>query len=274
MDCPSGSVDCALGFASVTVAPIEEMAQEIELERLRSPEIRDRIESGWTTALFACGAVEQHGPHLPLFVDAEHGSRLALEIARRLGKTLVAPTIRVGCSEHHMAFSGTLSLRRETLEAVVTDYVTSLVHHGFERVLIVPSHGGNFEPLREMEQRLGAAAGGADVRAYTDLVGFFDLWRREVMDAVGHGDRVGGHADFAETSVMLSLHSELVRMDLAEAGSQAKLEKEVIARIIREGFDSVTPNGILGDPRGASAAIGRSLIDAVADEVSEFFLSR
>ncbi len=122
---------------------------EIQLEKLRSPEIRERIEAGWKTALFACGAVEQHGPHLPLFMDAEHGSRLAVEVARRLGQALVAPTIRVGCSEHHMAFSGTITLRQETFEAIVTDYVTSLTRHGFERILILPTHGGNFAPLLE-----------------------------------------------------------------------------------------------------------------------------
>ena len=57
---------------------------EIRLERLRSPEILERIEDGWRTVLFACGAVEQHGPHLPLFTDTESGSRLAVEVARSL----------------------------------------------------------------------------------------------------------------------------------------------------------------------------------------------
>ena len=244
---------------------------EIQMERLRSPEIGERIERGFKTVLFACGAVEQHGPHLPLFVDAEHGNRLALEVAKRLGNTLVAPTIRVGCSEHHLAFPGTLSLRPETFESLVTDYVTSLAHHGFEQVRILPSHGGNFGPLRDMESRLVAAAGGADVRAYTDLVGLFELWRREVREACGQGERVGGHADIAETSVMLALYPELVRMDLAEKGSNLELSNETIARIIRDGFETVTQNGILGDARGATAALGQRLIDAFADEVAAFF---
>ncbi len=244
---------------------------EIQLERLRSPEIRERLECGWKTVLFACGAVEQHGPHLPLFVDAEHGTRLAVETARLLDGVLVAPTIRVGCSEHHMSFSGTLSLRRETFEAIVTDYVSSLARHGFERILILPTHGGNFEPLREMRDRLQPAAQGAEVRIYTDLVAFIELWRKTAEEHRGLGDRVGGHADLAETSIMLSLHPDLVRTDLGEPGFLAEVSDEVIGRIIKDGFDSVTPNGILGDPTGSTAELGKRFIDSAAEEMAVFF---
>ncbi len=246
---------------------------EIRLERLRSPEVRERVEDGWRTVLFACGAVEQHGPHLPLFMDTEFGSHMAVEVARRLGRVLVAPTIQVGVSEHHMAFSGTISLRQETFEAIVTDYVASLARHGFERMLILPTHGGNFAPLVEMEGRLQAASGEAVVAIYTDLIGLIELFRDEAEAELGLGDRIGGHADLAETSIMLSLHPELVRPDLAEAGVQAELTEDVIARIIRDGLDSVTPNGILGDARGATAGLGTRIIAAFATEAANFFQS-
>ena len=71
--------------------------QNLLLEELTWPEVGQAIEGGFTTVLVAVGAVEQHGPHLPLLVDAARGDRLALEVARRLGQSLVAPTIRVGC---------------------------------------------------------------------------------------------------------------------------------------------------------------------------------
>ena len=85
--------------------------QNLLLEELTSPEVKRALQDGYATVVVAVGAVEQHGPHLPLLVDAVRGDRLALEVARRLGDALVAPTIRVGCSEHHMAFPGTLSIR-------------------------------------------------------------------------------------------------------------------------------------------------------------------
>ena len=69
--------------------------QNLLLEELTSPEVMKALQEGYTTVIVAVGAVEQHGPHLPLLVDAARGDRLAFEIARRLGKALVAPTIRV-----------------------------------------------------------------------------------------------------------------------------------------------------------------------------------
>ncbi len=244
---------------------------ELQLERLCSPEIGRRIQEGWVSVVFACGAVEQHGPHLPLFMDAEHGTRAAVEVARRLGRTLVAPTIRVGLSEHHMAFSGTISLRRETFEGLVTDYVTSLSRHGFRRILILPTHGGNFAPLAEMADGLQAAAGDAAVRVYADLIGLIELWRAETEQELGLGERIGGHADIGETAIMLSLQPDLVRLDLAAAGYQADLSPEVVQRIIHDGLDSVTPNGILGDARGATPELGERLIAAFADQAAAFF---
>ena len=210
----------------------------------------------------AVGAIEQHGPHLPLLVDAARGDRLAREVARLLGDALVAPTIRVGCSEHHMAFPGTLTLRRHTLEAICVDYAVSLARHGFERVCFVPSHGGNFGPLAEMLDDLRAAvAPDCRVDAYTDLVGFMGLWQ-DALRAVAPDleARVGGHADIAETSELLCIRPELVRRELAAVGHVQTFDQELADRIFREGFRSVTPNGILGDARGATREIGEACI--------------
>jgi creatinine amidohydrolase len=157
----------------------------IELEKLTWPAIEDRMSNGFDTVLFACGAVEQHGRHLPLFADAEHGTELAKAIALRLGQTLVAPTIRVGCSDHHMGFKGTLSLRATTLRAICEDYVDSIAAHGFRRILIVPSHGGNFGPISEMLPDLNQRAGQTTVYAFTDLIAFIDVWRNVIQSELG-----------------------------------------------------------------------------------------
>ena len=247
--------------------------QEIRLERLRSPEVAQLIGQGWSRVVFSCGAVEQHGPHMPLFMDAEHGTFLAREVATRLGNTLVAPTIRIGCSDHHMAFAGTITLRKDTFHALVTDYVTSLAHHGFRSIMILPTHGGNYGPLAEIVPDLRSLLPDITILAYTDLVGLVRTWRDGVQRVCGQGNRVGGHADIAETSLMLHMHPELVRMDLAEPGFSMEIKQEVIDRIIREGFDKVTPNGIMGDARGASAPLGRSLLVDLAEEIVARFAS-
>ena len=245
------------------------MTETILLDEMTWPEVQEAVEAGRTTVVVAVGATEQHGPHLPLQVDAARGDRLAEEVARRLGDALVAPTIRVGCSEHHMAFSGTISLRRNTLEAICLDYAVSLSRHGFRRICYVPSHGGNFGPLAEMLPDLRAAvAPDATVDAYTDLLGFMELWKSAVADAAPDlVERVGGHADLAETSEMLCIRADLVRSDRAERGHVQPFDAELADRIFREGFRTVTPNGILGDARGATEEIGEACIAAAADGI-------
>ena len=244
--------------------------QRILLEEMTWPEVERSIARGFTSVVVAAGAIEQHGPHLPLLVDAARGDRLAVEVARRLGGTLVAPTIRVGCSDHHMGFAGTLSLRRSTLRAICMDYAASLARHGFRTVHFVPSHGGNFEPLADMLDDLRAAvAPGCEVRAYTDLHGFVALWKEAVAEVAPEMvERVGGHADVAESSEMLCIRPDLVRGDLAATGHVADFDEAVAERIFRDGFRAVTPNGVLGDARGMSREIGERCIARAAEGVA------
>jgi creatinine amidohydrolase len=238
---------------------------ELRLEHLTFQEVAEALEAGFTTAILACGAVEQHGPAIALSMDAEHGTALAGAVARRLGDALVAPTVRVGCSEHHMGFPGTLTLREETFRAVVTDVVTSLDRHGFRRVVILPTHGGNFGPLAALVPELDGVLT-ARVEAFTDLFGVMEVWQREA-EAFGVADRVGGHADVAEASIMMALHPDRVRPDRAEPGRVGPLDPEVSRRLFEEGMKAVSANGILGDPTGMSPELGRRLVEALADAV-------
>jgi creatinine amidohydrolase len=248
---------------------LRRMESTILLEEMTWPEVADAIAAGRTTIVVAVGAVEQHGPHLPLLVDAVRGDRLAVEVAERLD-ALVAPTIRVGCSEHHMGFPGTLTLRRNTLEAICLDYAVSLSRHGFKRICFVPSHGGNFGPLADMLADLRAAVGpDCRVDAYTDLVGFMEFWKAAVsLHEPELVDRVGGHADIAETSELLTIRPDLVRKDRAEEGHMQHFDEALMDRIFRDGFRAVTPNGILGDARGATREIGESCIAYAADGIA------
>ena len=260
---------------SLDLSELRMSHDNLQLERMRRPEVEAALAAGMTTVVVPCGAVEQHGPHLPLFVDAEHGTRLGEEVARRLNNALVAPTIRIGCSDHHLAFAGSLTLRESTFVAVCRDYCTSLAHHGFSYICMLPSHGGNFGPLKRASNELDASVGPeCRVVAYTDLLEVVETWKGAVAAAGGQPDRVGGHADIAESSVMLSLHPELVREDLAEPGYLPELTDDMISRIMRDGMDSVTPNGILGDARGMTRQIGERCIAALADVMAGYFRDR
>jgi creatinine amidohydrolase len=130
---------------------------ETRLALLSFAEIR-AIDAGRAVALVPSAAVEQHGPHLPLDTDAFLCTSVVEAAAGRAmegGPVLVAPTVALGLSEHHMAFPGTLTLQPSTFAAVVSDVCRSLARHGFRRQLIVNGHGGNSSLLGVAVQQLG-----------------------------------------------------------------------------------------------------------------------
>src|SRR5207302_6148910 len=112
----------------------------IELDKLTWPQVKAQIEGGRDTVVLALGATEQHGRHMPLATDALLGDHLARMLADRLDAFL-APTLRIGCSAHHVGFAGTMSLSEETFHGVVADVVGSLAGGGFRRIVLIPTHG-------------------------------------------------------------------------------------------------------------------------------------
>jgi creatinine amidohydrolase len=169
--------------------------------QLSWPEVRDHMEAGRRTIVVALGATEQHGPHLPLATDTLLGDELARRVADRLD-ALVAPTVAIGCSSHHSAFPGTLSVRDSTFAAVVADLVDSFATSGFERAVLLPSHGGNFEPLGKAVAALPDDPG-IVVDALTDrnaLVALPVFGQQEENIPLGEG---GLHSGEWETSLLL-----------------------------------------------------------------------
>ncbi|MHB8234485.1 MAG: creatininase family protein, partial [Solirubrobacteraceae bacterium] len=112
----------------------------VTLDTLTWPQVKAGIEAGRDTVVMALGATEQHGHHMPLATDALIGDHLAATVADRLDAFL-APTLRVGCSEHHVGFAGTMSLSEQTYYGIVVDLVRSLLRGGFRRIVLLPTHG-------------------------------------------------------------------------------------------------------------------------------------
>ncbi|MEV0084543.1 creatininase family protein [Saccharopolyspora sp. NPDC050642] len=248
---------------------------ELRIEYLTSPEIADAIASGMRTAVLPLGATEQHGAHLPLSVDSEHADRLGVLVAERLGDALVLPTVRIGCSAHHLGFAGTLSVQAETLEAICFDCCASLAAHGFQRVLIFSAHIGNYPLLGEIEPKLAARLpDGPDVIAFADSAAILDAWRDAADHVAALAEQVGGHADVAESSIMLAVRPDLVRSDRADAGFTGTMDENMLAQVLTGGVKAVAPNGVLGDPRGMSSKLGFACLNAVADLLSGYAQSR
>jgi creatinine amidohydrolase len=214
----------------------------------------------------AFGATEQHAHHMPLATDALLGDHLAQRLADRLD-AFVAPTVRVGCSSHHLAFPGTLSIADETFHAIVADLVSSLAHAGFARIVLVPTHGGNFAPLAAAVEKLPDAQR-QRVVAMTDLgvlVQVAQLGEREFGVPLPEG---GLHAGEWETSMLMAIHPDLVHMDRAEAGSVGD-PQEAVASLFESGVDALSKTGAIGDPTRASPEHGRRYWETVLDLVME-----
>ncbi|HEX4517999.1 MAG TPA: creatininase family protein [Gaiellaceae bacterium] len=243
------------------------------MEEMTWPEIKEAMEAGRTTALLACGASEQHGPHLPTGTDTYLGSAIAERAARIAGNALVAPTLRPGLSEHHMHFPGSFSLRIETFVALLEDYCESLARQGFERIVLFPSHGGNSDVMRAYGPTLARAQRGrceVIVRAGADFQKMFDLLAGR---GVGMG-AAGVHAGYAETSEMLECQPHLVHMDRAVPGrcDEDFYKPENIGRSqmesYLEGIQTQSPTGVLGDPTGATAEAGVEILELLARGVA------
>ena len=247
------------------------MAEKIKLEEMTSPEIESAIDSGLDTVVFAVGSNEQHGPCLAVSTDTVLGDELAHLVAKRLGNALKGPTVNVGCSEHHMRFPGTITLRKETLQAVVNDYCSSLARHGFRRIVVLPSHGGNFGPLAEIEEELKKAHPGAMIIAYTDLQRFVEILQRTSGRLGVSKEESGAHAGESEVSMMLWARKDFVRAEkIPEAtGYLGEFGEEEAEKVFEDGIGALSPIGVLGSPRKASREHGRIYIEDLAEAMVE-----
>jgi creatinine amidohydrolase len=162
-------------------------------------------------AVLAIGALEQHGPHLAMGTDTITASAVASDACHRTG-VLVYPPLSYGWSDAHMGFPGTVSLRPETIQAFIEDWVESLTAHGFRRFLVLNGHRRtNLPPLQIAASRLSLSA--QRIVAVADL-GYVAL-EKSLEIATSHLGGLG-HADELETSHMMYLRPEAVEMKFAE----------------------------------------------------------
>jgi creatinine amidohydrolase len=242
--------------------------QEIWIERMTSPQVKEAIKQGYSTVLVAVGSNEQHGPHLPTGTDSLIGDMLVDEAARRVGKVLVAPTIRVGASEHHMAYPGTITLREEVLEEIIVDYCRSLSRHGFKTILVIPTHGGNIETVARTAKRLQRESLSANAVSLSDESSYLSAVV-EVSAKLGiTPGEAGTHAGHMETSIVLAVHPDIVDMDKATRGL-VDMGYDTSDKLHEMGMHQLSPIGILGDATNSTAEAGKDYIEFMASAMAE-----
>lgn len=250
------------------------VSSKFRLDEMSWPEVQAAIEAGRTTVVAAAGSTEQHGPHLPLQTDTLLGTFLVEAIVERLPGAFQGPTIPFGVSTHHMAFAGTITLDEAVFKQVVRQYIQSLAAHGFKNVVIVPSHGGNFAPLGELEAETSGNIDGARFLTYSDLMSFVG-----VMNDVGAKSGltpgvVGAHAGEAETSMVWAAREDLVQMEHSTVGFDKPVGPPEAEKLFAEGMTALTDNGILGDARPATRERGFEYRDALADALAGWIRER
>ncbi len=236
---------------------------------LTSPEVAATIADGLDAVLLPVGSTEQHGAHLPLSTDSLHTFEI-LERAAVALPALVAPLLPIGRAEHHMAFAGTLSVRQETLQALVEDCCESLFRHGFRHVLVYSGHGGNAAPLAMIVAGLKEKMPGRSIIGCTDWA-IYEGALFPAAEALGVPKFAAGwHAGELETSMILALDGRLVLMGRASPGFIGDLaEKRAV--LMAEGVQAVAPSGVVGDPTLADVAHGERYLEALAAAVTGFF---
>ena len=235
------------------------------------PEIDARLKTT-KTVVVPIGSNEQHGPTGLLGTDWLCPEIIAHAAEKSDGSLVVAPTFNIGMAQHHLAFAGTISLRPSTFMAAITDWVSSLARHGFERIYFLNGHGGNVATIEATFAEIYAEWSFVEeqppfalkLRNWWDLPGVHAFCSN--MFPTGHGM----HATPSEIAVTQAAYPERVKT--------AELSPKIApVGPIRDALDyrARFPDGRIGsDPLQASPEKGQQIIDAAVPallkDVAEF----
>lgn len=222
------------------------------------------------------GSMEQHGHHSPLLTDTYLVTAVAERVERGLREeTYFLPTLWLGASDHHLDLPGTTSVPNHVYTLVIKNIVRSISRAGFRRIFFLNGHGGNVIPGT---QAITELANESD--EYNELwMALASYWSvaSPVMAAENHGMQTQQltHACEYETSMMLWLHGEIMRMDRVTSSppllDSPFFHSEHGGRInVAKRMSTWTPTGAMGGPQHATAEKGESLLNAITGEVVSF----
>lgn len=218
----------------------------VRWEELTWPEARDAA-AALNAVIIPVGAIEQHGPHLPLAVDTQICEAVALGVSALTGVPMIPP-LCYGVSGSHGDFGGTIGLRPETMIQVVEDVIDSLYERGIRQFILLNGHIWNSGSLDVSAEKLRIRHRDARVRA----LAYVTMYPGPEIDGRVNFGRALMHANYFETSVMLYLYPELVRMELAT--SHRDVDSFWDYRM-----DQVSETGVWGrDVAEANAAHGKA----------------
>lgn len=247
----------------------------MKLEDFTSPEVkalplRDLI------LIAPLGSFEQHGPHLPLTTDTDLVTAIANAVERQVpANVLLLPCLWLGHSTHHMHFPGTLDIRQMNYIAVIRDLCHSLLSMGARKILLLNGHGGNDVPVRAALREVKTDHGGQDIHV---LYAAYWMIAAQSIRQIRESELGGlGHACEMETSLMLHLHPDRVRMNLirrdgpgfASPYRKADMQHAKPVYSVND-FHEISSTGVVGHPDLATAEKGARFFDAITADVISF----
>lgn len=204
-----------------------------------------------STVLVPLGSTEQHGPHLPMSTDTLVAQAVANTAQRLAGvpHLVVAPPFPYGASGEHQDFPGTVSIGHEALSHCLIEMVRSLATWS-QRIIFINGHGGNLPTLRRVVDQMTVEG-------------------HQVASVLcSDPEMTDHHAGVEETSLMLHIAPELVRINLSTPGNTSDLES-LMPQLRTGQLRVVAPNGILGNPLAANPERGRVLLERMSRRVLE-----
>jgi creatinine amidohydrolase len=232
---------------------------------MTSPEAKRLAASGTRkpVAILPLGAIEQHGPHLPLGVDCWLSEAVALAAADGQPAMRVCEPFAYGSSEHHRSFAGTMSLSPQTFVAVLVDLCACLAADGFLPVML-NGHGGNRAAIQVAITTLGQR----DI--LTAGFSYFDLIADVADDILPDSANGTGHACALETSLMMHVLGESVRTDLIPSdGTPPSWPDPHLytgpAVAVWRRFEAIRDNGVIGIPSDATPETGARLFNSAVE---------
>ncbi len=243
------------------------------LKNLTWPEV-ESLNFEKLIVIFPTGSFEQHGHHLPFTTDTDIVTAIAEGVEREMSdRVLLVPTLWPGLSTHHMHFPGTIDVPQMLYIQLITELGKSMTNMGAKKVFILNGHGGNDTPLRAALRELKSAVPQAQFV-------FASYWTlaAKTLGEVRESEMGGmGHACEMETSVMLHLHPERVKIERALRDGPPHTDKYRKADMqfarpvffVNE-FHEVTKSGVMGHPDIASAEKGKRFVDGIVADVSAF----
>jgi creatinine amidohydrolase len=224
------------------------------LEELGWPDVEEYLQRD-DRLILVVGSTEQHGRHLVFASDVWQPWEIAQRLSEGAG-VLLAPPVNYGMSLHHLGFPGSLSLRPHTLSSIILDLLESAYEHGFRRILILNGHGGNTASIQVALAEALNELHGLQVR--------LGNWWQEPEVKIVFEQAFGqspAHADAGETSVVMAIRPDVVRLERAAYSPGAPHPTFLTRQVFLEHF----PHGVIGaDPRRAFAEVGeRALAAAV-----------